>query len=100
MSRMAAALETYNSNPVVLGAPLVSSGAATPAQTQNISEAVASGVSQGIQQASAQPIANTPAERVVIENLTVIVQLDDGATAKLEGRLATRSDQGLSVLNV
>ena len=84
----------------VAAIPTLTPGAATPVQTQNISEAVASGVSQGIQQSSAQPIANTPAERVVIENLTVIVQLDDGATAKLEGRLATRADQGLSVLDV
>ena len=33
-------------------------------------------------------------------NPTFILQLDDGSISKVEGRLATRSDQGLSPLNV
>ena len=45
----------------------------------------------------------TPAEAPVThtnQNQTFILQLDDGSMTKVEGRLATRSDQGLSPLNV
>ena len=83
--------------------PLVSA-AENLAETQTIQTAVAEGIMQGVQQASPQtdvspPPANTSAG-VVIENITVIVQLDDRSLSQVEGRLATRADQGLSPLNV
>ena len=47
----------------------------------------------------AQPNGNRTQPEAT-ENITVIVQLDDGTLTQVEGRLATRADQGLSPLKV
>ena len=75
---------------------LLTPASATPATTQPISEAIASGVSQGIQQATSES-GGAP---VINLNQTFYIQLDDGSLSKVEARLALRSDQGLSVLDV
>ena len=88
------ALETYS---LPSAAPiLASTPGATPATTQPISEMIASGVSQGIQQATSES-GDAP---VINLNQTFYIQLDDGAIAAVEARLALRSDQGLSILDV
>ena len=48
------------------------------------------------------PTATPGAAQPVMVNQTQVfyIQLDDGSLAKVEGRMAVRSDQGLSVLNV
>ena len=47
------------------------------------------------------PTSSAISQPMVINNpVTVIVQLDDGTLTQVEGRLASRSDQGLSVLDV
>ena len=92
MSRMAAALETYNSNPVVFGAPQAPL-ALSPGQVGGNLQT--SGGIAGTPQAAA-----TPGAAIVNNNITVVVDLGDGVLTKVEGRLATRADQGLSVLNV
>ena len=43
---------------------------------------------------------SNPLQTVINNPVTVIVQLDDGTLTQVEGRLASRSDQGLSPLNV
>ena len=88
------ALETY-SQPAAVPI-LASTPGATPATTQPISEMIASGVSQGIQQATSES-GDAP---VINLNQTFYIQLDDGAIAAVEARLALRSDQGLSILDV
>ena len=51
--------------------------------------------------ASPQTQAAPPAaETTVSNNITIVVDLGDGVLTKVEGRLATRADQGLSVLKV
>ena len=93
MSRMAAALETYNSNPVVLGAPQAPL-ALSPGQ-------VGGNLQGGAGIAGTPQATATPGTTIVNNNIvTVVVDLGDGVLTKVEGRLATRADQGLSVLNV
>ena len=94
MSRMAAALETYNSNPVVFQS--LSTPAGTPAQTPVIPAITSAGIA-GSPQAGTSA---TGAAQPIVLNPTFYIQLDDGSLAKVEGRMALRSDQGLSVLEV
>ena len=93
MSRMAEALETYNANPVVFQSS--STPAGTPAQTSAIPAITSAGIA-GSPQATPTPGAAQP----IVLNPTFYIQLDDGSLAKVEGRMALRSDQGLSVLDV
>ena len=68
-------------------------------ETMNVSAGtvnVSGGTTGGAGQAEATPGAET----TVSNNITIVVDFGDGVLTKVEGRLATRADQGLSVLNV